>query len=199
MKPTFDNLEDVQSKFAGTVCMYDDKAALVKSASISAEDASSYVLSIQAWNTPRGKQIKLLDPKFKYTSFNLGYANNGMYAGWWYRKPAKQYRQGLKADQLFARTSDPNIGCGHFNWSSAFARMLENVYPTLEQSHKAVVDQLATVSAFHKDFAISWDSMHEDYVIEYRGIKIGVSPNLKEFKLRAEHRYLTEALMEVIA
>jgi hypothetical protein len=199
LKPTFDNLDDVISKFTGTVCMYDDKAAIVKSAHLSPEDQSQYVLIVQTSVAARGKTIKLLDPAFKYTNFNLGYANNGPYASWWYRRPAKQYRQGLKADQMYCRISDRNMESGHFNFNGPFIRMLENTYPTLESAHAAIKDQVSTVCAFNKDFAVSWDSMHEDFIVEYRGTKIGVSQNLKEFKLREEHRYLTEALMEVIA
>jgi hypothetical protein len=48
---------------------------------------------------------------------------------------------------------------------------------------------------------LAWDNLHEDYILEFKGKKVGVSLNkgLTEYRLLPEFRFLTESLQEAIA
>lgn len=192
----FDNLDDVIGKFSGTICMYDKHAAIVKQANQLADGA--FVLSLQSTVMGRAKSIKLDDPLLQYQDFNLGYANQNGYAHWWYRRPLKQYKQGLKAEQMQSVSSVRDVERGHFGFTSAHCAMLENVYPTLDECHRNLKDGLVRTYAFHRNFGMSWDDMHEDFIIEHKGVRVGVTPDLKRFKLRDEYKYLAEALQEAV-
>jgi hypothetical protein len=200
MAALFDNLDDVNSKFSGTICYYDKKPIYVKQAIPDPVNNGEFILYVQT-SAGRNKQIKLTDPLFNYKHFNIGYANTGSYAAWFYRRPTKQYRQGLKKDQLYYKMS---IAHGmpeeSFNLSKSFIAMLENVYPKLEDCRELLMNHTKVVVAFHKDFALSWDHIHDDFFIEYRGKKIGTSVghNLMKYNLLAEAKHLEEALQEAL-
>lgn len=200
----FDNLEDVQAKFQQTICYYEKKSVMVKSAHYAenaegVKDGNKFQLAITPLSG-RVKIIQLEDPALNYKEFNLGYANCGQYAVWWYRKPIKQYRQGLKRDQLAFSSSEPYIDGMEFTFSKNYTMMLENDYPNMEAVEKWLRDKKVKIMAFHKDFALTWDYIHEDFILEYRGSKIGTSinGNLKEFRLLAEFRHLAESLQEAL-
>lgn len=200
MAAQFDNLEDVGGKFNQTVCVYNGKPVYVVCAETDAEIVGGFVLYIQDKNGKK-QYIKLTDPKFSYKDFNLGYANSGPFASWWYRKPSKQYQQGLRHNQLSYRTSIPGTGPEEpFGYSKPFNRMLENDYPKLEDCMKWLRDKHAQAVAFHRDFALSWDAIHGDYIIEYRAKQIGssVNPGVSAVKLMDEYTHLTEALKEAL-
>lgn len=198
MAATFDNLEDVVSKFTGTVCVYDNKAVLVKSANYLEDEPHVYTLAINQYGVRNAKTIKLSDPALNYTDFNIGYANQNMFASWWYRRPTRQYRQGLKGDQMGVRLADNNIDPGHFNFNGPFVAMLENSYPSTEECKKFLKDRALYSVAFHRNFALSYDNLHEDFIVEYKGRQVGITPNFKEFKLRDENHYLQQAVREVL-
>lgn len=203
MKADFDNLDDVIGKFAGTICLYDKKPVIVKSA-LNGEHPGEFTLNIYTQGASRGKQINLHDPAFSYRDFSLGYANQDAVALWWYRRPLKQYQQGLKGDQLgWCTTLAPHSFALHYSFSlkKPFTDMLENIYPHNTEVEKALIDQQAKVRAFHRDFAVSWDNLHEDCVLEYRGKKVGVSTRrgLTEFRLISEFKHLNEKLKEAVA
>src|SRR5690606_29840516 len=116
----------------------------------------------------------LSDPEFNYREFNLGYANAGVYAGWWYRRPHKQYSQGLKKHQMGWRTSHPGYHPDEpFGFTKSFIQMLENNYPHLDVCQQQLRDHVRLAIAFHRDFALTWDEIHNDFLLEYRGKKIG--------------------------
>jgi hypothetical protein len=203
--PEFDNLEDVRSKFVNTMCYYKGKPILVKSAGFQEDKEGNFIpnkfVLSAAHFQDRSKAIKLEDPEFNYKDYNIGYANSAHYAIWWYRKPVKQYQQGLKKEQLSYVSSDPYmIIDDNFNFSRPYVAMLENDYPDLNFCEKVLKDGKTRIAAFHRDFALSWDVIHEDFVLEHRGRKVGASLNgsLKEFKLMADYKHLAEALMEVL-
>lgn len=200
MTAHFDNLEDVNSKFTGTIVYYDKKAVVVKQAAPSEAEKGEFMLMI-APPSGRGRFIPLKDPALNYRDYNLGYANGDWYAPWFFRRPLKQYRQGLKRDQLQWNLSDPNIHLDdNFGYSKTYIAMLENVYPDREQVKQLLMDQNVKTAAFHKDFALFFDSIHLDYILEHKGHRCGVSlnPNLTEFRLVDEFSYLRETLAEVI-
>jgi hypothetical protein len=206
--PTFDNLDDVTNKFVATLVMYNKKAALVKAVHYQEDkgkvilDKFRLVLSIAQADQNAAAIVNLDDPLLKYTDYNLGYANHKKYAAWWYRVPLKQYRQGLKRDQMAYNVSYPGVvPDDNFGYSMPWIRMLENEYPSLDTVGRLLLDNMVEAISFHKNFALAWDNLHEDYILEFKGKKVGVSLNkgLTEYRLLPEFRFLAESLQEAIA
>lgn len=201
--PQFDNLDDVMSKFQSTICYYDNKAVFVKS--VEESPPNLFQLKILKYNAKESQKIFLDDPLFSYKNFNIGYANSSHTSVWWYRRPIKQYQQGLKKEQLGYVLSKPDGGGleENFNFSRSFVAMLENAYPALENIGETLKnpENGVRIAAFHKDFALSWSELHDNFVLEFRGLKIGTGINgkLDQFRLVADFKYLAEALQEAIA
>lgn len=199
----FDNLDDVSTKFGGSICYHGKTPVLVKGYQYHPEDMKRFQLSIAPYNG-RSKIIDLEDPELNYNNYNIGYANLGQVAPWWYRKPVKQYHQGLRKNQMGFKISDVGAAIGledTFGFSRQFVSMLENSYPSVESCRQVLKDKMAKVHAFHRDFAISHDAIHNDYILEYRGKSIGSSlnPQLTAFKLIGEAQHLHEALKEALS
>lgn len=199
--PFFDNVDDLQTKFVSTICMYDGQAVFVKQVAEKADKRFTLFI-VNHGKYTRGKHIELTDPAFNYVDFNIGYANYQKRCVWWYRKPIRQYRQGLKSEQMGYRNPggmymDDLVDMANFGISGVYVNMLENNYPHLNDC-KLLLDRDDGVKsiAFHCDFAISYDDMHNDYIMEYCGTKIGTSHNLIGFNLKPEYKHLTEALRE---
>lgn len=195
----FDMLEEVAQKFTGTVVLYEKKASLVKGITGNPTKPDHYALQVMRAHEKTLKVVNLDDPDLDYKNYQIGYCNGGNYTSWWYRKPHKQWSQGLKSNQMGWRIS-ANGGHAHdnFGFNKPFINMLEGVYPNIETVKKLLIDQQAMAVAFHKDFALSFDDIHDDFVLEYHGTKIGASIDreLKQFKIMPEARYLIEALQE---
>lgn len=202
-KVAFDNLNDVQTKFVNTICMYGDKAIYVKSIAHDDPDNPGKDFSILAqFSSGKTNVIKLSDPKFNYTNFNLGYINTNYMASWWYRKPIRQYRQGLKRDQMGYIIANLHMQVDKaFGFDGYFSAMLENRYSSIDRCLKILKGPNPPVShAFHKDFALQWDELHESCVVEYQGVKIGVSidDRYRKFRLINDYKHLEEYLKEVL-
>lgn len=192
----FDILEEVNAKFVNTVVLYGNKAAVVKAVD---EVAKGFRLLLTISGTRTLTAVYLSDPELNYKDFKLGYVNAGSYAGWWFRKPQKQWQQGLKAGQLGWVISAPGMGPhDNFSFSTPFTNMLENKYPSVESVKKLLTDQEAHTRAWHRDFALSYDAIHEDCILEYHGRKIGhaINSDMSKFKILSEARHLQEALEE---
>ncbi len=202
MAAKFDNINDVNGKFVGTICYYDKKAVFIKEAGKDGD--GDFVVWIQFANGTRGRFVKLTDPAFSYRDFNIGYSNNNQYAVWWYRIPHKQYRQGLKKDQMSCFCPEiPHAGMEYpFQFNKPFALMLQNEYPNIQEASKLLRDaeEGRSIVAFHRDFALKWDRMHQDHILEYRGNQVGVNINssLTEFRLVPEFQHVQEALKEAL-
>lgn len=199
MKASFDNLDDVNGKFAGTICMFDKKAVSVKGATT---EGGVFFLNLCTSLNGRYKLVPLDHPGFSYRDFNVGYANSqkGYPAIWWYRRPLRQWKQGLKKDQMFFRLAG-NQGRfmdANFGWNRACIDMLENQYPSIETCQKGLIDGEIPSAAFHKDFAISWDRLHDDFILEHRGRQVATSMrrSMKQFKVLPEFTYLQETIRE---
>ncbi len=195
----YDNLEDTMSKLHGTIVYYGGLAALVREVNPDdVEQKLPYLLTLQT----KGRNYitcPINDPKFSYKDYNLGYANHGSAASWWYRKPMKQYRQGLRADQMNSIFSRPNIyGRARWEFSNSIIQMLENNYPKIDTCERNLKEGEVEVMAFHRDLAMSYDRIHKDFIIEYRGKIAGQTNNLKDFSLLDEYKYLTEAIKEAM-
>jgi hypothetical protein len=195
----YDNIEDAKSKLVGTHCYYDGKVFTVKNV-LSPDLLNPYHYLIQGSFMFNGRAVEcnINDPSFNCTEYNLGYANISQGATWFYRLPYKQYKQGLRYDQVASRATNPAYNNASLKASKAIALMLENTYPKLEQSRKLVRDGSELISAFHKNFAISYDDIHNDYIIEYKGQKIGHTHDFSTVNLRKECDHLIESFREVV-
>lgn len=203
MAAQFDNLEDVHSKFSGTIVIYDGKAARVNSVHKHVDDEGNqtdeFRLSISYYQSRNSKAIPLDDPKLNYKEYSIGYVNGGSIASWWFRKPQRQYYQGLRGSQMGWRTSAPNaMPHSNFDFAKPFVAMLEGNYPSMQECEAMLRAGNMSIIAFHRDFAISYDKIHEDFILEYRGMKVGnsVDHSLKQFKILPEARHLKEAIRE---
>lgn len=197
MAKYYDNLDDVKSKLVGTIVYYDGTPVIVKSAEV---DEGELAVQITNHLSARGTSIKkITDPLLNYMKFNLGYANYSHGAVWWYRVPHRQYRQGLKHEQMRYSISERALNPGHtFQAGNSVNEMLLNKYPSIETIEEKIRDSATPVMAFHKNFAMSWDRVHKDMIVEYKGQIIGCMSGHHEFKLMDEYNHLQESLMEVV-
>lgn len=200
MAADFDILEDVGGKFTGTIVLYDGRAMAVKSCHMSEKIKNGYSLLLQGVN---GKVVvvELNDPLLNYKNFNIGYTNHTNYVVWWYRRPLKQYHQGLRKTQMGCKLANPEIMIEeNFGFYGPTCKMLEGDYPNIGLTGELLGREQAKAVAFHKDFALSFDRLHKDHILEYRGNKVGVSTNSKfnDFRLLPEFEHLNEALMEAL-
>lgn len=198
----YDNIEDVKSKLAGTIIYYNGIPVLVRAVYQDEMDETEFHLNISASLTSRNKlTVKLSDPGLNLTKFNIGYCNFSIGAVWWYRQPLRQYRQGLKGEQMKYRVSEktPDVGYG-FESSKDIEAMLLGQYPKIPDIEKMLKDKVRPAVAFHKDLALSWDTIHKDMVIEHKGRLIGcMSSNMKGLiQLSDEYEHLTENLKEIM-
>ncbi|CAM6031251.1 unnamed protein product [Sphagnum compactum] len=132
-----------------------------------------------------GNNVKfaLNDPEFNCFKYNLGYLNSRGYSCFFYRIPVKQYRQGLRSDQVSYRFTKRSHGI-EFKRSKYMAEMLENRYPSFEQCCKLLKEDEAEVIAFDRNFALGIDKIHEDYILEYKGEENGDTRIGNNFCLR---------------
>jgi hypothetical protein len=204
--PKFDNLADLQAKFDTSIVMYGGKACVVKQSLHQLDPAGNhikeqYMFVVCAYGG-RNKTVKLEDPLLSWKDYNIGYANTKQTAAWWYRVPLKQFRQGLRREQMgYLHPSPYHMPNENFGMNKQFVSMLENDYPSLDQCEQILKDQVSETIAFHKNFALSWDDLHEDFILECKGKRVGVSINncLTEYRLKPEFGYLAESLQEAIA
>src|ERR1700744_2886318 len=126
--PKFDNLDDLRAKFDSSIVMYDGKACVVKQAHFQEDQAGNYIKDaymfvVCAYNG-RNKSVKLDDPLLSWKDYNLGYANSKSTAAWWYRVPLKQFRQGLRREQMGYLASSPyHMPNENFGMSRQFVDM----------------------------------------------------------------------------
>jgi len=201
MAKSYDNIEDAKAKLAASIVYYDGVPVYIKNVDEQGDGSFHAILT----NTLTGKHLMqkdITDPLFNFTRFNLGYSNHKASACWWYRVPAKQYKQGLKSDQLRHKASDPAMATGGgfaFNPTTCINEMLINQYPSMEEAEKAVRDADWTrVVAFHKNFAMSYDKIHKDMLLEYKGTVIGFINKNLGLQLVEEYEHLYESLKEVV-
>lgn len=196
----YDTVEDASAKLASTICYYGKEAVNVKGV-VPGEKPGEIMALVQGRKWNRAKHVNIKDPEFHYSKFNLGYANHGEVAIWWCRMPHKQWRQGLRSDQMQRYGSAPGFAeYGRFGYDRFIADMLENTYPNLEKCEELLKNKAVHNVAFHKDFGLSWDNLHQDFIFEYRGKNIGMAPALKarSVKLIPEFQFIAEALDETM-
>lgn len=194
----FDNLNDVTSKFVSTICYYKDEPVFVKAAFHGDDDPKQFLLSVAEY----GKDSEIVDvhdPKFRYRDFNLGYCNINT-ATWWYRRPSRQYQQGLKTEQMRFYAETP-LGTPKtsFGFLKPYVHMLQDQYPIFEDAKKATRDGKMPIAAWHRDFAIQWNNLNSCYFLEYRASRIGTLGPGRHPVLFPEANYLKEALQEALS
>lgn len=204
MSKYYDNIDDVKSKLVGTIVYYDGVPVVVKAADFHPEGGFGVITSTHLVGRTTVMR-KIDDPLLNYMKFNLGYSNNNHGAVWWYRVPQRQYRQGLKAEQMRYTCSERSLNPGYnFQATESINRMLLNKYPDIDTIEKKFRDnEVNTVMAFHKNFAMSYDRIHDDMVVEYKGQLIGCiakefGRDQPTFKLMNEYIHLNESLKEAV-
>ena len=206
MKLLYDNMDDARNKLVGTFCMYNQKAVAVKHVWYPDDDMikdnPNNEFIIGGNNLYNGRSFKCLlgDKDFDFSNLNIGYAcrEDGQAAAWYYRRPMRQYRQGLKNDQVNMKYSQRRYAEISFAHSKAIALMLENKYKSFEEIEEEIRSKTALIGAFHKNFAATYDEIHDDLIVEYKGKPIGHSISRNNFRLIDEAKHLTEHLMEAV-
>lgn len=195
----YDNFDDAKVKLSNTYCMYKGKAIHIKGVYPVDNELTKFQVEATYLQTGRATgMISIDDPDFDCAHYNIGYINRTTAAAWWYRIPHKQWQQGLKPQQCKYEVSrrefsDP----GMFN-GKPLAAMLENSYPAFQSAVLLIKNQEAHIVAFHRNFAVTRDTVHADFLIEYKGDTIGYTHNGEDFKLMPEHQHLNEALKEAV-
>jgi hypothetical protein len=205
LKLGYDNYEDAKTKLNGTFCLYKGKAFTVKTVGYKDDNPglNKFVVVgsfMEGGGRTTTSLIDLDDPHFNCSDYSIGYMNllDHGFAAWFQRIPYKQYQQGLRPNQLNAKASNPaylNIEVRHGKWLGS---MLENDYPKFKMAADMLGNADLSLVAFHRNFAMSKDNIHKDYILEYKGQEIGFTPDLKNFKLLHEHEHLYEALKEAV-
>lgn len=195
----YDNYEDAKAKLAGTYCMYRGKAVVVKVVAGNGENLGTQfkvLCNDMSTGKPLDYYIDIDDPEFDAVNFNLGYVNYGKATSWFYRIPTKQWQQGLKPTQMGSKCSNRDWYGYDFKGGKQIAQMLQNEYPKFQEATVILKTGSALVMAFHRNFAVSMDTIHDDFIIEYKGENIGFTHDLETFKLMSEFEHLHEALKE---
>lgn len=195
---TYDNIDDTKTKLLGTYLYFQGKVAYVKDVKHSLK---SYLLHLHTQD-PNGKMknVELTSPELNYTHYNLGYANYKDETVWWCKVPLKQYQQGLRNQQLkYIRSGPPNYDLmPNIDMTAPTINMLENNYPSLE----LICDGLRMSSyksrAFHKDFGLSWDPVHKDFILQCKGRNVGHFKDKNDIQFMNEFEFLNEIVKEVI-
>lgn len=202
----YDNFDDVKTKLGQTIIYYKGQAVFVKDIQPIPNEAGDiyidYTLSIAFQDKRNMQKVKLSDvDNLNYLKYQLGYANFHGTAIYWYRKPVKQYKQGLKADQMHYKIADGNqmMQDQPWNFNRPVIDMLEGRYPTFKEAKELIKMGVAKVLAFHKDFAFSHNPVFDEFELEYKGVKIGHTPDFVNINLTDKYAYVKEALMEAVA
>ncbi len=196
MKLGYDNYEDVKGKLHGTYCLYKGRAVLIKA--IIQESDVKYIAHGSTLFNGRVVAFDINDPDFNCSNYNIGYVNNTKTGAWFYRVPLKQYHQGLRSTQVRMKYSDIQFSNTIFNANRGVCAMLENSYPSIKSAAESLQIGDAAIVAFHKNFAMTYDQIHKDFLLEYKGGRVGFTKDLKNMQLMEEREYLSESLKEAI-
>lgn len=196
MKLGYDNLEDTKTKLIGTYCLHAGRAFTVKA--IDEGPPGKYTVTGSLMANGRMVQCDVNDPQFNCSEYNIGYINRMNCAVWFYRIPVKQYKQGLRYDQVNQRASKRDYHGVEFKPSQALGDMLENKYPKFGAAATLLRQGEANILAFHRNWAMTWDRLHDDFAIEHKGVPVGCASSPDKFKLVPEAEHLVEALKEAM-
>lgn len=207
----YDNLADARAKLQGTLGYCDGRGAFFREIGVrlskSEPIVEEYYVRVEFLtydeNNPKSCTKNILDPAIGYMKFSIGYINSQAYATWFYRNPVRQYRQGLRHDQMSfqdesAGWRNPHINQFHiFGANSDTGLMLENKYPTFDEALNQLKSKVSSKVAFHKDFAVFTDGLRGDLVLEHKGIPAAFGKNNNQFMCSEEFKFLREAMSEL--
>lgn len=198
MKLGYDNLKDAKDKLLGTFCLHAGRAFVVKNVWVP-EGGPNDKFKINGTHLigrSGVQEIDLEDPEFNCSDYKIGYTNQAGLCTWWSRIPVKQYKQGLNYDQVTSRGTNAACYQIEFKQGRPVGEMLEGLYPTYKKAAEILKAGEAQMMAFNRNFGMSRDKVHKDFILEYKGIHIGFTEDLVDFKLLEEHTHLLEALKE---
>jgi hypothetical protein len=192
----YDNLDDAKAKLVSTFVTYEGKAAFVKDVK---KVLTNYFAVLSFSDRDSLKSVSLDDPKFNYMTFNIGYQNCSSAAIWWCRIPVKQWQQGLKHSQCkYYVSQTPDDFMPQLGWNKYTIDMLEDNYPKFETVQSALLNGKCRSRAFHRDFALIWNPIHKDFIVDYKGKSVGHLSSRKDVALMEDFEHLHETLKEVL-
>jgi len=149
VKLNYDNYEDAKTKLVGTYCMYKGKAFVLKVLTPSPVVENQYTAQGASMFSGRVVECDINDPEFNCSNYNIGYLNLMRAAAWFYRVPSKQYKQGLRPDQVRLKASQRCYAEIGFSSGKNLCNMLENVYPSFDGAMELLRSDEANIVAFH--------------------------------------------------
>jgi hypothetical protein len=197
--PIYDNINDARRKLEGTIVYYDGFPYNVRNVFPNRDDPACFMLRLTANIIDSVIDVKLVDPRLNFREYNLGFEQNQNGLIWWFRSPYRQYRQGLRRDQigcLMPQINHPEASYIEFQYSRSLCNMLTNTYPTLQSVLKTIRDNPVVPMAFHQDFAVRWDRLHKGTVVVWRNVDVGVLNGSDRFDPLPEHKFLKETFDE---
>lgn len=185
----FDNFRDASNKLGGTIILWKGKATLVMGVD---EDLSLHLRrlsdNMEVKRKISSKELKLVAPRVGYVNLKRG-------AQYFYRKPARMWKQGLDVRQLW---SDKRTGEIMRKWAGKeFGKCYDGDYPTLAEAKKSFVstnpfDQEVPISvAFSREWAIDKGNN-----LLYKGKKVG--KHTDHIELNDKFVWLAESIQEVL-
>lgn len=192
----YESTEEAQLRLQNCVFLYGDDVVLCREVMGPNNDIRLRLLKFpeEVWMED---DIKLSDPKLQYKTLNLGYVDLGHYATYLKRIPVRRYKQGLCRENV---NLSPGPSGGRPDWaatlkSKGFREMLHNQYPTISEAYKRLKEDEDVYSvAIHRKFAIARDKFRGDFVLNYRGQRVGFGDGA--FVLPDEFQYLREISMK---
>lgn len=132
------------------------------------------------------------------TGFKLGMYNGLDQAFYLVRLPVRKFKCGISNDNI--RVIQPTTGSKLLSLSSViktpgFMDMVNEKYPTYEESEKACRDGDMSCQAFSRQFAVTWDGLRKDYVLIHKTQIVGFGRN-RRFTLADDFKHLRETLEE---
>ena len=114
---------------------------------------------------------------------------------WGARNPFRQWKQGLRADQVQYVGHDDSMVSAMLACNQYTYNMLANIYPTvegaLEDTRRFTADNYNTRIAIHKNFALIGVRNFKHVGLEYKGMDMTSFNSEGVPKLNPEMRYLT--------
>jgi hypothetical protein len=195
----YESFDECQTRLNGTVILYKGEPVVVQQ--VEANGAEPCLLHLKFLPRSRDSATVLVtDEDLEYRRFNLGYVNlagGATYAARW--PIVEGYKQGLTCNNLKFTSiggGQPAPNFQHIYVQPGFKDMLQGKYPTAEEAMERLLAQNEPpISvAFQPDFAIRRDQFRGDFLLDYRGQKVGFGKN--KFSVPQDYWYLREVLQK---
>lgn len=180
------SVDDLVAMLRNTVVRYDNKWTLVK------EILDEKTIKVHFLKTREEDIVLLNDPLLCVDAPNIGYVNGNQTAVYCYRRPTRQYRQGIHREQLFFQnaTSDKQETLRRYlyEWSEkSLIALLSHKYYSVDEAIKVIENEGYEAAAVSKAFAISKGGS-----VLYKGEEIGlIDFDTKFITLKRNKKYLS--------